>query len=221
VVSVSKAGSRDPIPAMLWAMKRTVVLLAGYAAGSIPFANVASQRVRGVDLREVGSGTVSGTALYRVAGFTPLAVAGVLDVATGSVGPLLAGRKRPVLAAVAGGGAVAGHNWSPWLGGAGGRGIAPALGSLLVTAPAGVLVLAAGLIAGRFSRQTGLGSFVALAALAPVLARTNGRRGAVAGACIAAPMVAKRLAGNRRAEGADRGAVYVSRLLFDNDGESA
>jgi len=145
----------------------------------------------------------------------------VLDVAKGSVGPLLAGRKRPVLAAVAGGGAVAGHNWSPWLGGAGGRGIAPALGSLLVTAPAGVLVLAAGLIAGRFSRQTGLGSFVALAALAPVLARTNGRRGAVAGACIAAPMVAKRLAGNRRAEGADRGAVYVSRLLFDNDGEPA
>jgi hypothetical protein len=62
---------------------------------------------------------------------------------------------------------------------------------------------------------------VALAALAPVLARTNGRRGAVAGACIALPMVAKRLAGNRRAEGNDRGAVYMSRLLFDNDGEPA
>ena len=58
---------------------------------------------------------MSGTALYRVAGFTPLAVAGVLDVAKGAVGPLLAGRDRPVLAAVAGGAAVAGHNWSPWL----------------------------------------------------------------------------------------------------------
>ena len=206
---------------MLLAMKRTTVLLVGYMAGSIPFANMASRRARGVDLREVGSGTVSGTALYRVAGFTPLAVAGVLDVTKGAVGPLLAGRKRPVLAAVAGGAAVAGHNWSPWLGGAGGRGIAPALGSLLVTAPPGVVVLAAGLIAGRFSRQTGLGSFVALAALAPVLARTNGRRGAIAGTCIAMPMVAKRLAGNRPAQGDDRRGVYVNRLLFDNDGEAA
>jgi glycerol-3-phosphate acyltransferase PlsY len=205
---------------MLGAVKRTTVLLAGYAAGSIPFANIAARWVRGVDLREVGSGTVSGTALYRVAGFTPLAVAGVLDVGKGSVGPLLSGRDRPLLAAAAGGAAVAAHNWSPWLGGAGGRGIAPALGALLATAPAGAAVVVAGLVAGRFTRQTGLGSFLALAALAPVLARTNGRRGAVAGACIAAPMVAKRLAGNRRVEGGGAG-VYVSRLLFDNDGEAA
>ena len=63
---------------MLGAMNRASVVLAGFGAGSIPFSNIASRRTRGVDLREVGSGTVSGTALYRVAGFTPLAVAGVL-----------------------------------------------------------------------------------------------------------------------------------------------
>ena len=206
---------------MLGAMNRTAVVLASFGAGSIPFSNVASRRTRGVDLREVGSGTVSGTALYRVAGFTPLAVAGVLDVSKGAIGPLLSGRHRPLLAAVAGGAAVAGHNWSPWLRGAGGRGFAPALGSLLANAPTGVPVLAAGLIGGRLAHETGLGAFAALAALVPVLARTNGRRGAVVGACIAVPMAAKRLAGNRRLAFPARRGAYLRRLLLDNDGEAA
>src|SRR5207244_6808294 len=206
---------------MLVTMNRAAVVLASFGAGSIPFSNVASRRTRGVDLREVGSGTVSGTALYRVAGFTPLAVAGVLDVSKGAVGPMLAGRERPLLAAVAGGAAVVGHNWSPWLGWAGGRGVAPALGSLLATAPLGVPVLAAGLIAGRLARQTGLGRFVALAARLPALARTRGRRGAAAGARLAVPMAAKRLAGNRRVAGSSRSRAYLRRLLFDNDGEAA
>jgi glycerol-3-phosphate acyltransferase PlsY len=131
---------------------------------------------------------------------------------------LLARRDRPLLAAVAGGAAVAGHNWSPWLRGAGGRGIAPSLGALLVTAPAGAAALLTGLVAGRLTRQTGLGSLLGLVALVPLLSRTNGRRGAAAGACIAVPMVAKRLAGNRPVEG-DRRSVYLNRLLFDNDGE--
>ncbi|MBM3693235.1 MAG: hypothetical protein FJW77_08100 [Actinobacteria bacterium] len=39
----------------------------------------------------MGNGTVSGTALYRVAGFPALSVAGILDVAKGAVGPVLAG----------------------------------------------------------------------------------------------------------------------------------
>ena len=74
------------------------------------------------------SGTVSGTSLFHVAGFGPLAVTGIADIAKATVGPLLAGRNRPVLAAFAGGAAIAGHNWSPFLQGAGGRGFAPSLG---------------------------------------------------------------------------------------------
>src|SRR5919106_4525297 len=109
----------------------TVVGL-GWLAGSIPFSNLAARVRAGVDLRDVGGGTVSGTALHSVAGFGPLAVAGVCDIAKGAVGPALAGRDRPMLGAAAAGAAVAGHNWSPWLGGAGGRRISVAMGSLLV-----------------------------------------------------------------------------------------
>ena len=193
----------------------TVVGLA-WLAGSIPFSNLAARARAGVDLREVGGGTVSGTALHEVAGFGPLAVAGVCDIAKGTVGPLLAGRDRPMLAAVSGAAGVAGHNWSPWLGGAGGRGISVAMGSLLVHAWPGTVVLATGLAAGRLCRQTGLGSFVADIALTPVLAKTHGRSGLVAGAGVAGVMLAKRAAGNRSPERADVHA-YAHRLLFDRD----
>src|SRR4051794_12453048 len=120
-----------------------------FALGAVPFSNIAARAKAGVDLRVVGNGTVSGTNLFHVAGFGPLAVAGVCDVAKGAVGPLLAGRDRPVLAAVAGGAAVAGHNWSPFLRGAGGRGISPAIGALAVSEWTGAALLLGALAVGR------------------------------------------------------------------------
>jgi glycerol-3-phosphate acyltransferase PlsY len=187
-----------------------------FVAGAVPFSNLAARRRAGVDLRDVGTGTVSGTSLYEVAGFGPLAVAGVCDVAKGAVGPLLAGRDRPVLAAVAGGLAVAGHNWSPFLSGAGGRGLSPAIGALLPRAWPGAVVVLGGMALGRMARKTGLGSFVAQCAVVPVLARTFGRDAALAGACVVAPMWAKRLAGNAPPLRRDL-TTYLRRLVFDHD----
>src|ERR1039457_703345 len=192
------------------------VCVLSFLAGAVPFSNLVARWRRGVDLRETGTGTVSGTALFRVAGFPALAGAGIGDVAKGAVGPLLLVH-HPVLAGIAGGCAVAGHNWSPFLRGHGGRGIAPALGSLLVNAWPGAVLLLAFLVIGRAGHQTGLASFVAEALLAPVLAFTNGTGGAVAGGAVAAPMLVKRVIGNARP--ADPGVgVYVRRLLFDHDG---
>ncbi|HET6773162.1 MAG TPA: glycerol-3-phosphate acyltransferase [Acidimicrobiales bacterium] len=194
-----------------------VVLASSYLAGAMPFSNLTARRTRGVDLRDVGNGTVSGTALYQVAGFGPLALGGVLDVAKGAVGPLLAGRDRPLLAAAAGGAAVAGHNWSVFLGGAGGRGISPAMGALLATAWPGTVVLAVGLASGRLARHTALASFAADLALVPVLARTRGRAGAAAGAAVVVPLLVKRLTGNRPPPAPRRPGWWRSRLLYDRD----
>ena len=196
------------------------VLAVSFAAGSIPSSQVAARMKAGADLRTVGTGTVSGTSLYRVAGFMPLAVSGVADIAKAMVGPLLAGRNRPGLAAVAGGMAIAGHNWSPFLRGAGGRGFAPSLGALGVNAWPGVPVMLGGLLAGRAARQTGLGGFAAQCALVPVLARTHGRRGGVAGACVVLPMWTKRVLGNTRPEAWTPRVVW-ERLLFDRDADIA
>ena len=187
-----------------------------FVLGAVPSSNVAARRTRGVDLRDYGVGTVSGSALYRVAGFGPLAVAGIVDVAKGAVGALLAGPDHPVLAAVAAAAAVAGHNWSPILRGRGGRGIAPSLGALLARAWPGAALLGAGMVAGKVFRQTSAGAFVAEVALAPVLARWGGRDAALFGAAVALPMLAKRVLAESRPDG-DRGRAYVHRLVFDHD----
>jgi acyl phosphate:glycerol-3-phosphate acyltransferase len=191
------------------------VIAASFLAGSIPFSWIAARTLRGVDLREHGTGTVSGTGLWEVSGLTPLITMGVLEVAKGSVGPLLAGpRQRPELAALAAGAAVAGHNWSPFLRGAGGRGISPAIGALAVTAPPGTLVLLAGLAAGRLGGETAIGALAADAALFPVVRRFGGTHAGHAALAVLVPMLAKRLLGNHRAPSRQ---AYLWRLLLDRD----
>jgi acyl phosphate:glycerol-3-phosphate acyltransferase len=199
---------------------RAAIVAASYLVGSVPWSQIAARR-KGVDLRRFGSGTVSGTALYRVAGFTPLAIAGSLDVAKGAVGPLAATSRRPLLAAVAAAAAVAGHNWSPFLRFAGGRGVAPALGGLLARAPAGAAVVLGGTVGGRFVKQTALGSFVSYLAVVPVVRRVHGWRGALVAGAVVVPMLAKRIAGNRLPQ-AWNARTLASRLLLDHDpGEPA
>jgi glycerol-3-phosphate acyltransferase PlsY len=199
------------------ALRPWLGLAAAFLVGSLPFSNLAARLTRGVDLRGVGNGTVSGTSLYRVAGFGPLAVAGVLEVGKGAVGPLIAGRDHPVTAALSAGLGVAGHNWSPFLRGAGGRGLSPAIGALAVAAWPGSLVLLAGMAGGKIVGQAAPGSLLAQAALIPVLARARGRHGALVGAAVLAPMLAKRLLGNAPVVGPRAGRVYLTRLLLDRD----
>jgi glycerol-3-phosphate acyltransferase PlsY len=161
---------------------------------------------------------VSGTNLYEVTGFGPLAAVGVLEVAKGAVGPLLAGRDRPELAALAGGAAVAGHNWSPFLRFAGGRGISPAMGATLVVAPEGTAMLGAGLGIGRLAGETALGCFAAIVTLPPVLAARRRGTGLTAGLALALPMLLKRILGNGPPPPSRPPKVYLWRLLLDRDG---
>lgn len=189
---------------------------AGYLAASVPFSYLAARLLGGVDLRHHGSGTVSGTGLYEVTGFGPLAVAGILEVAKGAVGPFLARGADPAIGAAAAAAAVAGHNWSPWLRGAGGRGLSPAIGALLVGAPVGAAVLLAGMAAGRVAGETAVGTVAADAALVPVARRVHGPDGGRFAAAVLVPMVVKRLAGNA-APVPRRPSTYLWRLLFDRD----
>jgi acyl phosphate:glycerol-3-phosphate acyltransferase len=213
---VGTLARRGSFATTLMDVKPMAVLGISFAAGSIPSSQIAARLKAGADLRTLGTGTVGGTNLYRVAGFMPLALSGIADVAKATVGPLLAGRSRPVLGAVAGGAAIAGHNWSPLLRGAGGRGFAPSLGALGVNAWPGIPLMLGGLLAGKAAKQTGLGGFAAQCALVPLLARTHGRRGALVGACVVVPMWTKRVLGNTKPE-AWSPRVALQRLLFDRD----
>jgi glycerol-3-phosphate acyltransferase PlsY len=229
-------------PRLSWlprGMARLLPPAGAYLMGAVPFSNLFARRLSGVDLRQVGSGTVSGTGLYRVAGFRALAVSGLLDIAKGSASAAWARvvaeagvpkgpsevrtcqkgarwRSPTFMESAAAGLVVAGHNWSPYIDGAGGRGIAPSVGAYLVIAPEGAALALGGLTVGRLARQSGLGTLVGQLILVPLLGRTRGRAGAVAGLCILAPMLVKRILGNGRPLHSDA-RVYLARLLFDRD----
>jgi glycerol-3-phosphate acyltransferase PlsY len=197
-------------------LRITAVLVGAYLLGAIPFSQMVARWTAGVDLRRTGTGTVSGTAVYESAGFGPVAVAGILDILKGVAAVLPMAGTRPVVAAVAGGLAVVGHNWSVFLGGAGGRGIAPALGATIVLGPVGTVVLGLGLALGRIVRRTGLGSFASQALLIPVLAVVDGSQGFLLGSVLVVPMWVKRMTGNRL-PGPPKVLNALHRLAFDHD----
>ena len=193
------------------------VLIASLLLGTVPFCNLVAQWGAGVDLRAYGSGTVSGSSLYTVAGLKALLVGGLLDVGKGAgVGLLAGGSSQPKLTALAAALAISGHNWSPFCKGAGGRGLAPSLGLMAVVVWPGAVILLAGLALGRLAGATGLGCFVAYMALCPVLALTYGGNGALIGAAIVAPMLLKRVMGNHPPT-APLPRSIVSRILLDRD----
>jgi glycerol-3-phosphate acyltransferase PlsY len=166
-------------------------LVAAYLAGAIPVSNIVARLTHHVDLRQVGSGTVSPSNLYRVAGLWPTVLAGLFEVGKGAIGPALSIRQPLWAISLAGFLAVTGHNWSPFLKGGGGRGLSTATGALAVVAWPGVVVLCAGLLAGAAARHIYVGMSIALAALVPVLFLLRGSGYAIAGVVVLLPIGAK------------------------------
>lgn len=108
-----------------------------YLLGSLPFGLWLTQRVRGIDIRTLGSGNIGATNVARVCGPRLGAAVFGLDVAKGLLPPLAVAHFSfaapwQILAALL---AVVGHTYSVWLGFQGGKGIATGLGALLGIAP--------------------------------------------------------------------------------------
>ena len=194
-----------------------MVILVAFAAGAVPFSYLIAQSLARTDLRQVGTGTVSGTGLYRVAGFIPLVVGGLCDVGKGALGPFLAD-DRWLLMAFAGAASVIGHNWSMFLNGAGGRGLSPALGAFAIIAWPAALFLVGGLALGRVLRHTGLVVFITLPVLPLFLLLVSDGQAAIASTIIIAPMLIKRVLGNEPLPAPNRWKAAAHRLVFDNDG---
>lgn len=121
----------------------------------------------GKDLRGSGSGNPGATNAGRVLGVKWGIVVGLLDVAKGFVPVWFALRFVGVNAAVVVGLAVvAGHMFSPFLGGKGGKGVATALGAMLALTPwfalLAVITFAIGILVFRI---TGVGSMITCAVL--------------------------------------------------------
>ena len=122
--------------------------LLGYLSGSLPFAIWITRLVKGVDVRDGGSGHATTTNTIRQAGFGPGALVLVLEVTKGFIPVWMAIKFAPTMWIVPFTAAcvVMGHCWPLFAQFRGGMGLAPAGGGLLAAGLLPFLIAAAVLI---------------------------------------------------------------------------
>lgn len=177
-----------------------VILVLSYLVGSIPTSILAGRLLRGIDIRQHGSGNAGATNVFRVLGTGPGIAVMLLDLlkgvlAVGVIAQLRIGGEAPPeflypngdgwMMVAAGGAAVLGHIYTIYAGFKGGKGVATGAGVAVALAPVPVLVGIAlfGLIVWT-TRYVSLASMVAAASL-PL---TQLLRAAVFGVHVPAPV---------------------------------
>ncbi len=117
-----------------------VVILGAYLIGSIPFSQIITKWRTGLKLYEVGEGNVGSRNVWHVVGPQWGVLALLLDCLKGYLIYWAATAiVPPVSALIAGVAVVLGHQFSIFLRGRGGKGLAPALGVLLAISPLSTL----------------------------------------------------------------------------------
>jgi len=132
---------------------------------------------RGIDIRDYGSGNAGGTNVMRVLGWKHGVFVMLLDAMKGVIAVIVVARlfqgtvpfnnatpfdDFTLVQIIAGIAAVIGHIWTVFAGFKGGKGIATALGMLLVIATVDMLIaVGAFLLVVTFSKYISLGSIVA------------------------------------------------------------
>lgn len=157
-------------------MMLAVVFLCGYIVGSIPFGLLIG-KIKGVDIRQLGSKNVGATNVARVLGRKWGYLCFFLDMAKGLAPTLTACLNFNSPSLPTGGqtlwltvalGCMLGHVFPVWLKFRGGKGVATALGVVLGVYPyftfAGLAAFAVWIIVTLISRYVSLGSIVAAAA---------------------------------------------------------
>ncbi|MBR1654106.1 MAG: glycerol-3-phosphate 1-O-acyltransferase PlsY [Clostridia bacterium] len=161
-------------------MIATYILMAviAYAIGSVNFSIILSKRIAGFDVREKGSGNAGSTNMLRSVGKGAALLTLLLDILKGIVAVLIARfivgniaseANTAILVQLAGFFVVFGHTFPVFFGFKGGKGVATALGVLLLVQPLiGGICLVFALVVMAFTRMVSLGSIMA-AILFPVL----------------------------------------------------
>jgi glycerol-3-phosphate acyltransferase PlsY len=200
-----------------------VLIVAGYLIGSIPSGFLIGKWVKGIDIRDYGSGTVSGSMVWEhVARWAiiPVLLFDILKAAfptwlglslgVGVVGSTLAGLA-----------AVVGHNWPIYLKFTGGRGLSPFIGVLLVIFPIGALWMLVFLVVGFFIGDSAPWALTSLITLPLLVHWTDGPIIVNWAAFIMVFItLLKRFEANGRllpTQAKDRWRVILLRLFFDRD----
>ena len=122
-------------------------ILLGYLLGAIPSGYLMGKFLKGIDVREHGSGNPGATNVFRVVGKVPGVLSLLIDVLKGYL-PVKAALAFPMekmpfshpwmesgFAPLVGLAAIAGHNWTLFLNFKGGKGVATSTGVFLALLP--------------------------------------------------------------------------------------
>ncbi|WP_013324008.1 glycerol-3-phosphate 1-O-acyltransferase PlsY [Gloeothece verrucosa] len=155
----------------------TLILVIAYLLGSIPTGYLAGRYLKGIDIREHGSGSTGATNVLRTLGKTPAIVVLGIDLLKGSLAVALVKwlyllEINPLpqswqawLIIGSGLAALIGHSRSIFLGFGGGKSVATGLGVLLVINP----LVAAGTL-GSFLVMLGISRIVSLSSITGAIA---------------------------------------------------
>ena len=156
-----------------------VVAVVAFLAGSVPTGYLVA-RAYGVDIRQVGSGNIGATNVLRSVNRWAGRGVFVVDMLKGFLPAFLAPMLLPqpdnsvtqIIACLC---AILGHNYTPWLGFRGGKGVATAAGGFLAICwPAFLIVAAVWLVVFFLSHYVSLASIIAVAALPPLVLGFSG-----------------------------------------------
>ena len=207
-----------------------LLALGAYLLGALPVHYWAARLHKGIDLRQYGTGQVGAGNLWRMTSNWKMGLAiGIFDFTKGMAMVLLARfiGLDIALQLVIGLAAIIGHNWSVFLRFGGGRGVATALGVVLITPlinglpPWGVLAfLVVALALFLVLHTTPLAALMGLIAV-PLVSWGFYEPPSLALGFLAMLLiiVAKRLTAQRSAEVVSIGKrrLFFNRLLFDRD----
>ena len=156
---------RQPIATVL---PYFICLVVGYLLGSVPFGLLAA-RLKGIDIRQQGSGNIGATNVWRVCGWRYGLPVFLLDALKGFGAVWLSryfvmdGVLLPIVSAI---GCILGHSFPVWLKFKGGKGVATSLGVMLGMMPlATLIVFALWAVIFQVSGYVSLASIIAAAAL--------------------------------------------------------
>jgi glycerol-3-phosphate acyltransferase PlsY len=164
-----------------------------YLAGGIPTGYLVVKRLYGYDIRTRGSGNPGTANVYRNAGVLPGAITLLVDALKGFA-PVYLGMKlhpgRSLLLIGLGAAAIVGHNWTPFLGFKGGKGVATSAGVFSALLPLPMAVTAGVfLLAMKVSGHISVGSMSGAVALPVVAALSGAPRSFTAAAAAAGAMI--------------------------------
>ena len=154
-----------------------IVAILAYAIGSVNFSVLISKKMAGFDVREKGSGNAGTTNVLRAVGLKAAIITLICDILKGIIAVLIAfwignisqTADKALLIQIAGILVVVGHTFPVFFEFRGGKGIATALGVLLITNwKIGLICLVFAVILIAITRMVSVGSMSA-AVLFPVL----------------------------------------------------